>query len=49
LINLEGSRLEMTELRTEAQDVRTETLEAPGATLAYDTRSAEAESAAPVC
>jgi pimeloyl-ACP methyl ester carboxylesterase len=38
----------MTELRTEAQDVRTETLEVPGATLAYDIRSAEAESAAPV-
>jgi pimeloyl-ACP methyl ester carboxylesterase len=38
----------MTELRTEVQNVRTETLEVPGATLAYDTRSAEAESAAPV-
>ncbi len=37
----------MTELRTEAQDVRTETLELPGAALAYDIRIAEAESTAP--
>jgi hypothetical protein len=37
----------MTELSTEVQDVRTETLELPGATLAYDTRTAEAESSAP--
>jgi pimeloyl-ACP methyl ester carboxylesterase len=37
----------MTELRTDAQDVRTDTLELPGATLAYDIRIAEAESSAP--
>jgi pimeloyl-ACP methyl ester carboxylesterase len=38
----------MTEPRTEAQDVRTDTLVLPGATLAYDIRTAEAESGAPV-
>jgi hypothetical protein len=37
----------MTEPRTEAQDVRTDVLELPGATLAYDIRAAEAESGAP--
>jgi pimeloyl-ACP methyl ester carboxylesterase len=37
----------MTEPRTEAQDVRTDALELPGATLAYDIRTAEAESGAP--
>src|SRR5688500_8703118 len=38
----------MTELKTDAQDVRTETLEVPGATLAYDIREPEAEGSAPV-
>jgi pimeloyl-ACP methyl ester carboxylesterase len=37
----------MNELRPEAQDVRTDTLVRPGATLAYDIRAAEAESGAP--
>jgi hypothetical protein len=37
----------MTEPRTEAQDVTTDALELPGATLAYDIRTAEAESGAP--
>jgi pimeloyl-ACP methyl ester carboxylesterase len=37
----------MTELTTEAQDVRTERLELPGAALAYDIRTAQAESGAP--
>jgi len=38
----------MTELKTEEQDVRTQTLDVPGATLAYDIREPEAESRAPV-
>jgi pimeloyl-ACP methyl ester carboxylesterase len=37
----------MTELKTETQDVRTETLDVPGARLRYDIRDAEAESTAP--
>jgi pimeloyl-ACP methyl ester carboxylesterase len=37
----------MTELRSEADDVRTETLQLPGATLAYDVRPAEAASSPP--
>jgi len=38
----------MTELRIEAQDLRTETLDLPGAALAYDIRDAEAETGEPV-
>jgi pimeloyl-ACP methyl ester carboxylesterase len=37
----------MTELKTETQDVRTETLDVPGARLRYDIRDTEAESTAP--
>jgi pimeloyl-ACP methyl ester carboxylesterase len=37
----------VTELRAEEEDVRMESLELPGATLAYDIRSAEAASSAP--
>ena len=37
----------MTELKTETQDVRTETLDVPGAGLRYDIRDAEAESTVP--
>ena len=37
----------MTELKTETQDVKTETLDVPGARLRYDIRDAEAESTAP--
>ena len=38
----------MTELKAETVDVRTETLDVPGASLAYDVRAAEGESTEPV-